>query len=84
MSQATLFDPPPPKSKKAQLLVWLQQEGPKKTHEVVAWGLDHYTVSAERYAQKLAQEGKLRRMTDLEKVVRYGNIKEDVWVATTT
>ena len=68
-------------SKKQQLLEWIQENGTVKTHEVIAWGVAHYTNGAERLARQLAQEGKLRRINDLEKLVHYGKIKEDVWVA---
>ena len=68
-------------SKKQQLLEWIQENGTVTTHEVIAWGLAHYTNGAERYARKLAEEGKLRRISDLEKFVSRGKIKEDVWAA---
>ena len=77
-----LFAPTMRRSKKQQLLEWIQENGCVKTHEVIAWGLAHYTNGAERYARKLAEEGKLRRLNDLEKFVKFGKVKEDVWEAT--
>ena len=77
-----LFAPPKRMSKKQQLLDWIQENRYVKTHEVIAWGVAHYTNGAERYARQLAQEGKLRRLNDAEKVVLYGRLKEDVWEAT--
>lgn len=68
-------------SKKQQLLEWIQENEVVTTHEVIAWGLAHYTNGAERYARKLAQEGRLRRLFDSEKFMRFGKIKEDAWAA---
>lgn len=76
-----LFTPVTRRSKKQQLLEWIQENGQVKTHEVIAWGVAHYTNGAERYARQLAQEGKLRRLFDSEKLLQHGKIKEDVWVA---
>ena len=66
-------------SKKSLLLSWIRSKGRARTHEVIEWGLQNFTTGADRYARKLAQEGKLRRMNDQEKSAVYGRTKEDVW-----
>ena len=68
-------------SKKAELLAWIRAQGVVKTHEVIAWGLAHYTNGADRYARQLAREGKLERMTrDEKQAAGWGHLKEAVWV----
>ena len=69
-------------TKKLQLLQWIQSHGVVRTHEVIQWGLDHYSNRADRDARALAHAGQLRRLTDDEKVHRFGQIREDAWATT--
>lgn len=68
------------KTKKEQLLDYIAQKHWVKTHEIIKWGLENYHVRAERTARELAQGNKIYRMPSQEKILRFGNIKEDIWV----
>jgi len=79
MQMRDLFEPP--KSKKDQLLDFIQARHYAPTHEVIRWGLDNLHIRADRDCRDLAQEGKIRRMTEEEKLTsRWARSKEDVWV----
>ena len=69
------------KSKKEQLLDYMRQMRWTKTSAIIKWGLDNFHTRSERDARDMAQEGKIKRMDKDEKVFRFGNIKEDVWIA---
>ena len=70
-----------PKTQKEKVLEFIQQKHWAKTHELIEFGLKNYMTGADRYARQLAEEGKIARLPDSEKVFRFGRIKEDVWVA---
>ncbi len=74
MPQTDLF-----MSKKQLLYEYIKQKKYIKTHEVIAWGLDHFCNRAERYARELAQEGKIKRMPDSKKKFYFSGVKEDIW-----
>lgn len=66
-------------SKKDQLYHWLQQKGFAYTHEVQQWGLDNHHIRAERDCREMAEEKKLRRLTEEEKMFRNFTHKDWVW-----
>lgn len=63
-----------------KLLDFMRVKKWAKTSDIIAWGLANYSNRADRNARQLAQDGYLARMPDADKVFRFGNIKEDVWV----
>ncbi len=69
----------PPKSKKEQLLEFIKQKHYAKTHEVIAWGVRNFCNRADRNARQLAIEGKIKRISDEEKIFRFQDTKEDIW-----
>ena len=71
-----------PKSKKEQLLEFIKVRHWVKTSEVIDWSreIGHKMNRADRTARDLADEGKIIRMSKDEKLLRFGNIHEDVWV----
>jgi hypothetical protein len=69
-------------TKQRQLLDWIRAQGVVRTHEVIAWGLAHYSNRADRDARALAAKGLIRRLSDFEKETRFGKVKEDAWTAT--
>ena len=72
-----LFDK---RSVKSKLVDFMKAKQYIRTSEVIRWGYEHYSNTAERTARKLAQKGLIRRLNDLEKFQRFGyNLKEDVW-----
>ena len=74
-----LFDK---RSAKEKLWDWILSQRYVKTSDVIRWGTENFSNRALRNAQALAQEypDKIKRMDDVDKVMRFGNIKEDVWV----
>ena len=68
------------KSKKQQLLEWMKEKHWVKTSDVVAWGLQNRHIRAERDARDFAEQGLLKRMDKDEKILRFGNIKDDIWI----
>jgi hypothetical protein len=80
MPNQNLFQKP---SKKEQLLSYIRALRYVKTSEVINWGSDHYSNRADRDARQLAQEGKIRRLSKEERMLRFGNIKEFVYEALT-
>lgn len=70
----------PTKSKKQMLLEWILSKDFTKTSEVILWGTRNYSNRALRDSQSLAQEGKIKRLSDEKKIIYFGLIKEDVWV----
>ena len=67
------------KPKREQLLDWIKQKHYVKTHEVMEWGLKNYHIRADRDCRDLQTEGKIRRLTKEEVLMRWGNLKEGVW-----
>jgi hypothetical protein len=71
----------PKLTQKEQVLNFIQKKHWAKTHEVIEFGLGAYMTGADRLARKLTEEGKIRRLTDDEKIFRFGNTREDIWEA---
>jgi len=69
------------KTKKAQLLDYLRAKKWCRTSEVILWGTRNFCNRAERNARQLAEEGKIKRMSDEDKKFYFAGAKEDVWVA---
>jgi len=67
------------KSKKEQLLDFIRAKHYVRTSDVIKWGSLNYCNRAERYARTLAEEGKIIRLTQQEKVFRFGKTREDIW-----
>jgi hypothetical protein len=69
------------KGKKLLLYLWIKDRRWAKTSDVVEWGIRNFYISAERVARTLAEEGRIRRATDEEKM-RMFRIKmgQDVWL----
>lgn len=72
-----LFDK---RTDKEKLLDFMRDKKWAKTSEILAWGLQNYSNRADRNARQLAQDGHLRRMSDDEKLFRFGKIAEDIWI----
>ena len=68
------------KSAKELLLQEIKKRKVMKTHEVIEWGLKNFSNRAERNMRCLAREGKVKRMSDYDKRMAYGNLKEDLWL----
>lgn len=67
-------------SKKDLLLDYIKEKHYVRTSEIIRWGSDHYDNRADRNARQLATEGRIRRVSLSEKLLRFsGNIKEDIW-----
>ena len=43
--------------KKAELLTWMRKKQVFATHEVVKWGIENYSVSADRYKREFVEKG---------------------------
>ena len=67
------------KSKKEQLLDFIRAKNYVRTSDVIKWGSLNYCNGAERHARTLAKEGKIIRLTQQEKVFRFGKTREDIW-----
>ena len=71
------------RSDKDKLLEYFKIKKTLKTHDVIEWGLKNGSNRAERNARQLAEENKIRRLTDEEKAQLFWylpKMKEDVWV----
>lgn len=68
------------RSAKDKLYDWMKSRQWTRTSEVIKWGSQNFSNRAERDARILAQDGKIRRMSDDEKKRIIGFSKEDVWV----
>jgi len=55
------------KTKKQQLIEWLKKKRIFATHEVEAWGLQHFYIRADRTKRDLMREGLIRKLTEEEK-----------------
>ena len=66
-------------TKKDLLLCFIRDRRWLHSHEVVQWGLDNHYIRAERTARDLAQEGRIRRMSDELAKLRFGKSREEVW-----
>lgn len=67
------------KSKKEQLLDYIREKHYVRTSEVIRWGSAHYDNRADRNARLLAEEGRIKRVSDEEKAFRFQPSKEDIW-----
>ena len=67
------------KTKKEQLLDFIRDKVWCRTSEIIAWGSQNFYNRAERTARDLATEGKIRRMPDHLKELRFPRTKEEVW-----
>ena len=65
---------------KQKLLDWMWGKKEARTSDVIKFGSSIGSNRADRNARQLAEEGKLKRLDDKEKLFRYGNTVEDVWV----
>lgn len=68
------------KSKKAQLKEYIRACHVVKTSDVIRWGSENYSNRAERDARDMAENGQIRRMSAEDKKLRFGDIKEEVWI----
>ena len=66
-------------TKREQILEFIKLRHYVRTSDLIKFGLSIYTNRGDRYGRDLAEEGRIRRLTDDEKIMRFGNIKEDVW-----
>jgi hypothetical protein len=55
------------------------KEKPRKTSEVIRFGLSIYHTRADRDARDLAGEGKIERMSKDDTDFYYPGINEEVW-----
>lgn len=67
-------------TKKEQLLRFIQRNRRVRTSDVIKWGSYNYLNRAERTSRDLATEGRIKRLSDHEKIIHgYGKTKESVW-----
>lgn len=66
-------------SKKNQLWNFLKQYKFVRTSDIMQWGIRNYTNSPDRYARRLAEEGKLIRLTPSQKISAGFNTREGVY-----
>ena len=64
---------------KEKLLLEIEFRKRMKTSDVIKWGVANYSNRALRNMQQLAETGKVRRLSDEEKVALYGEIGEGVF-----
>ena len=67
------------KTKKELLLEFIKQRHYVRTSEVIRFGSDHFDNRADRNARQLATEGRIKRISDEEKLFRFQATKEDIW-----
>lgn len=58
---------------------WVLSRNYTKSSEVLQWGIDNYHNRALRDVQKICEQGKIRRLTNKEKIMVFGKIREGVW-----
>ena len=68
-------------TKKEQLYLFIKEKVYCKTSDVIRWGTENFSNRADRDARALAEEGKIRRLTEKEEVFRGFHGKEGVWCA---
>jgi len=66
-------------SKKDQLLDYIKYKIYAKSSDVARWGVSQYCNDANRLARKLAQEGRIERLSDQDKHRIFGCSREDIW-----
>ena len=67
------------KTKKEQILDFIREKTWVRTSEIIAFGSRIFYNRAERTARDLATEGKIRRMPEHLKELRFPRTKEEVW-----
>ena len=66
------------KSKKEMLLDYIKEKHYVRTSEVIKFASAHFSNRGDRDARLLASEGRIKRISDEEKIFRF-NTKEDIW-----
>ena len=66
------------KTKKQQVEDFIKEK-PRKTSDVIRFGLSIFHTRADRDARDLAEEGKIERMTEEDRNFYYPGINEEVW-----
>lgn len=66
-------------SKKEQILNFIRNRQYCRTSDLIKFGLSIYTNRGDRYGRDLAEEGRIRRLSDDEKALRFGHTREDIW-----
>jgi len=66
---------------KEKLLTWIRRQGQYvRTSAVQAWGTRNFINEPTRYARKLREEGKLRRLSKEESILSgYGQTAEKIY-----
>ena len=67
------------KSKKEQLLDYIKSIHYARTSQILAWGVRNFCNRADRNARQLATEGRIKRISEEEKIFRFEPTKEDIW-----
>ena len=67
------------KNKKEQILDFIRQRKRVRTSDVIRFGLSIYTTRGDRYARDLAEEGRIKRLSDWNKRMLFGKTREDIW-----
>lgn len=67
------------KSKKEQLLDYIKSIHYARTSQIIAWGVRNYCNGASRNARLLAEEGRIKRVSEEEKLFRFPETKEDYY-----
>lgn len=67
------------KSKKDLLLDYIKSIHYARTSQIIAWGVRNYCNRADRNARQLATEGRIKRISDEEKIFRFQDTREDIY-----
>lgn len=66
-------------TKKEELFNFIRDKVWCRTSEIISWGSKNFYNRAERTARDLATEGKIRRMPEELKKLRFKETREEVW-----
>ena len=66
-------------SKREKLLQFIKEKHYIRTSEIIAWGVRNFSNRADRDARLLAEEGEIKRLSDSEKMFRFGGTKEGIY-----
>ena len=66
-------------TKKEQLFLYIKEKVWAKTSDVIRWGSENFSNRADRDARALAEEGRIRRLTEDEERFYGFKGKEGVW-----
>lgn len=58
---------------------FLTQKRYHKSSDIIRWGVDNHSNRADRNKRILVRDGFLRKITDQEKIMMFGDIREDVY-----